>query len=116
MCMCWGRGTIIKWSLKKEKAKTTEVNQHQLEIFQEENQKLSKIVDFYSQDMQKQLEALDQLGERKQRDHNISYAQAKGVIFGSSSYECQEAVHENLREGVQMAKVKALIVESGSVP
>lgn len=37
-------------SLKRERTKTAEVNRRQLEIFQEENQKLSKMVDFYSQD------------------------------------------------------------------
>ncbi|CAL9025811.1 unnamed protein product [Prunus brigantina] len=40
-------------SLKKERANTAEANRHQLEILQEENQKLSKMADFYSQDMQK---------------------------------------------------------------
>ncbi|CAL8169807.1 unnamed protein product [Prunus armeniaca] len=52
-------------SLKKERANTTEANRYQLEILQEENQKLSKMVDFYSQDMQKQLEALDLPGKHK---------------------------------------------------
>ncbi|KAI5327723.1 hypothetical protein L3X38_027119 [Prunus dulcis] len=55
-------------------------------------------------------------GKHKQRDHDTSYAQAKGVIFGSSSDEPQEAVHENPREEVQRTKLKALIVESGSEP
>ncbi|KAI5327346.1 hypothetical protein L3X38_026742 [Prunus dulcis] len=68
-------------SSKRERTKTAEVNRRQLETLQEENQKLSKMVDFYSQDMQKQLEALDR-SSRKQRDHDTSYAQAKGVIFG----------------------------------
>ncbi|CAL2258478.1 unnamed protein product [Prunus armeniaca] len=102
-------------SLKRERTKTAKVNRRQLEILQEENQKLSKMVDFYSQDMQKQLEALDR-PSRKQQDHDTSYAQAKGVIFGSSSDEPQEAACENPREEVQMAKLKALIAESRSVP
>ncbi|CAL9018440.1 unnamed protein product [Prunus brigantina] len=58
-CQC-----VIR-SLKRERENTVEANRHQLEILHEENQKLSKIVDFYSQDMQKQLEALDQPGKRK---------------------------------------------------
>ncbi|CAL9022024.1 unnamed protein product, partial [Prunus brigantina] len=87
---------VIK-SLKREKAKTAEENRHQLEILQEEKQKLSKMVDYYSQDMQKQLEALDRRGKCKQQDHDTSYAQAKCVIFGSSSDEPQEAMRENPR-------------------
>ncbi|KAI5327008.1 hypothetical protein L3X38_026404 [Prunus dulcis] len=43
--------------LKRERAKTLEETRYQLEILQEENQKLSKMVDFYSKDMQEQLEA-----------------------------------------------------------
>ena len=46
-CQC-----VIR-SLKKERENTAEENQHQLEILHKENQKLSKIIDFYSQDMQK---------------------------------------------------------------
>ncbi|CAL2235751.1 unnamed protein product [Prunus armeniaca] len=84
-------------SLKRERAKMAEANQLQLEILQEENQKLSKTVNFYSQDMQKQLEALERPGKRKQRDHDTSVAQVKGVIFGSSSDERQEVVRENPR-------------------
>ncbi|CAL2248072.1 unnamed protein product [Prunus armeniaca] len=91
-----------------------EANQHQLAILQEENQKLSKIADFYSQDMQKQLKALDRPGKHKHRDQDTSYAQAKSVIFGSSSDEPQEAVRENPREKIQRAKLKAPIVESKS--
>ncbi|CAL2255833.1 unnamed protein product [Prunus armeniaca] len=99
-------------SLKRERENTVEANRHLLEILHEENQKLSKMVDFYSQDMQKQLEALDQLGKCKHRDHHTSYVQAKGVIFGSSSDEPQEAVCENPKEEIQKAKLKAPIVES----
>ncbi|CAL2260542.1 unnamed protein product [Prunus armeniaca] len=51
--------------LKRERAKTLET-QHQLEILHEENQKLSKMVDFYSKDMQKQLKALDRPGKSAQ--------------------------------------------------
>ncbi|CAL8136749.1 unnamed protein product [Prunus armeniaca] len=91
-------------------ANIAEANRHQLAILQEENQKLSKIVDFYSQDMQKQLKALDRLGKRKHQDQDTSYAQAKGVIFGSSSDKPQEAVRENPREEIQRAKLKALIL------
>ncbi|CAL2265998.1 unnamed protein product [Prunus armeniaca] len=70
------------------------------------------MVDFYSQDMQRQMEALDRPGKGKQRDHDTSYAQAKGVIFGSSSDEPQDVVHENPREEIQRAKLLAPIVES----
>ncbi|CAL8156009.1 unnamed protein product [Prunus armeniaca] len=64
--------------------------------------------------MQKQLEALDQSSKHKQRDLDTSYAQTKSVIFGSSSDEPQEVVHENPREEIQRTKLKAPIVESGS--
>ncbi|KAI5342492.1 hypothetical protein L3X38_010367 [Prunus dulcis] len=83
-------------SLKRERANLAEANRHQLEILQEENQKLLKMVDFYSQYIQKQLEALDQPGKRKHRDQDISYA-PKGVIFGSSSDEPHETMCENPR-------------------
>ncbi|CAL2228311.1 unnamed protein product [Prunus armeniaca] len=51
--------------LKKNRAKTAEENQRQLQILQEENEKLSKMVDSYSKGMQKQLEALENLGNHK---------------------------------------------------
>ncbi|VVA39446.1 PREDICTED: LOC109946288 [Prunus dulcis] len=57
--------------LKRDRAKTAEENQRQFQILQEENEKLSKIVYFYSKDMQKQLEALENLGKRK-LDHERS--------------------------------------------
>ncbi|ONH95912.1 hypothetical protein PRUPE_7G095500 [Prunus persica] len=78
--------------LKKNRAKTAEKNQRQLQILQEENEKLSKMVDSYSKGMQKQLEALENPKKRK-RDHETSFAQAKKVIFGSSSDEPQEVLN-----------------------
>ncbi|KAI5333859.1 hypothetical protein L3X38_023991 [Prunus dulcis] len=50
--------------LKRDRVKTLEERRHQLKILQEENQKLSKMVDFYSKDMKEQLEALDRLDKR----------------------------------------------------
>ncbi|CAL8996094.1 unnamed protein product, partial [Prunus brigantina] len=69
--------------LKKDRSKTLEETRHELEILQEENQKLSKIIDFYSKDMQEQLKALDRLGKRAPGDS--SFAKPKKVIFRSSS-------------------------------
>ncbi|KAL6289127.1 hypothetical protein ACE6H2_006637 [Prunus campanulata] len=54
-----------------------------LEVVREKNEKLSKMVDFYSKDMQKQLEALENPGKCK-RDHERS-SREKCVIFGGSS-------------------------------
>ncbi|CAL2237132.1 unnamed protein product [Prunus armeniaca] len=68
------------------------------------------MVSFYSKEMQKQLEALEILGKCK-RDHDGGFAQAKRVIFGSSSDEPQEAVREDPKEDIHMAKLKAPMVE-----
>ncbi|CAL9001351.1 unnamed protein product [Prunus brigantina] len=51
--------------LKKNRAKTAEENQRQLQTLQEENEKLSKMIDSYSKGMQKQLEALENPGKHK---------------------------------------------------
>lgn len=50
--------------------------------------------------IQELLEALERPCKRKQGDHELSFAKAKRVIFGSSSGEPQEAVRENPREEV----------------
>ncbi|KAL6286691.1 hypothetical protein ACE6H2_011081 [Prunus campanulata] len=73
--------TAIK-SLKRERARIVEVNRHQLEVLQNENKNLSKMVELYSCDMRKQLDDLDRPGKRKQVDRENSYAQAKSAIFG----------------------------------
>ncbi|CAL2233791.1 unnamed protein product [Prunus armeniaca] len=82
--------------LKRDRAKTLEETRHQLEILQEDNQKLSKIIYFYSKNMQELLEALDRPGKRARGDS--SFAKPKKVIFGSSSDKPQEAMRENPRE------------------
>ncbi|CAL8156629.1 unnamed protein product [Prunus armeniaca] len=94
---------------KKDRAKTTKENRPQLGILQEENEELSKVVNFYSKDMQKQLEALENPGKRK-RDQEKS-SREKGVIFGGSSDEPQEAMCENPREDIGRAKLKFPAVE-----
>ncbi|CAL8100992.1 unnamed protein product [Prunus armeniaca] len=82
--------------LKRDRAKTLEETRHQLEILQEDNQKLSKIIYFYSKNMQELLEALDRPSKRARGDS--SFAKPKKVIFGSSSDKPQEAMRENPRE------------------
>ncbi|KAI5335468.1 hypothetical protein L3X38_025601 [Prunus dulcis] len=76
---------------------------------QEENEMLSKMVNFHSNNMQKQLEALENPGMRK-RDHERS-SKEKGVVFGGSSDEPQEAMRENPKEDIERAKLKSPVVE-----
>lgn len=71
------------------------------------------MVTSYFKEMQKQLEALEIPGKRK-RDHDGSFAEAKRVIFGSSSDEPQEAVHKDPKEDIQRAKLKSPVVDSRS--
>ncbi|CAL9028708.1 unnamed protein product, partial [Prunus brigantina] len=56
------------------------------------------MVDFYSKNMQKQLEALENPRKHK-RDHERS-SREKCVIFGGSSDEPQKAMRENPREDI----------------
>ncbi|KAI5350619.1 hypothetical protein L3X38_003510 [Prunus dulcis] len=51
--------------LKKERTRMAEENQRQFHLLQEENEKLSKMVAFYSKEMQKQLEVFENYGKRK---------------------------------------------------
>ncbi|KAI5327100.1 hypothetical protein L3X38_026496 [Prunus dulcis] len=60
-----------------------------------------------------ELEALEILGKRK-RDHDGSFAEAKRVIFGSSSDKPPEVVRKDLKEDIQRAKLKSPMVDSGS--
>ncbi|KAI5329545.1 hypothetical protein L3X38_028942 [Prunus dulcis] len=73
--------------LKRDRTKMAKENRRHLQILQEENEKLSKIVYFYSEDMQKQLEALENLGKRKRDDERSS--REKCVIVRGSSDEPQ---------------------------
>ncbi|CAL9000138.1 unnamed protein product [Prunus brigantina] len=95
--------------LKNDRTKTTEDNRRQRQILREENKELSKIVNFYANDMQKKLEALENPGKRK-RDQERS-SKGKGVIFGGSSDEPQEAMRENPKKDIEKAKLKSPIVE-----
>ncbi|KAI5334993.1 hypothetical protein L3X38_025126 [Prunus dulcis] len=96
--------------LKKDRAKKAEEYRHQLQILQEENEKLSKMVSVYSKDMQKQLEALENPGKRK-RDHERSSREKVVILLGNSSDEPQEAMHEDPREDIERAKLKSPTVK-----
>ncbi|ONH90147.1 hypothetical protein PRUPE_8G037200 [Prunus persica] len=95
--------------LKKDRARKAEEYRHQLQILQEENEKLSKMVSVYSKDMQKQLEALENPGKHK-RDHKRS-SRVNDVIIRGSSDEPQVAMSEDPREGIKRAKLKSPAVE-----
>ncbi|KAL6284592.1 hypothetical protein ACE6H2_015521 [Prunus campanulata] len=98
--------------LKKDKTEREEKHRHQLEILRAENEKhRSQMITFYSKEMPKRQEASERPSKRKREDHNSSFAEAKRMIFGSSSDEHQEAVRENLGEEIHSAKLKAPIVQ-----
>ncbi|KAI5350663.1 hypothetical protein L3X38_003554 [Prunus dulcis] len=58
-------------------------NQRQFLLLQAENEKLAKMVVFYSKKMQKQLEVFENSGKRK-RDHKRSSRESGMIIRGSS--------------------------------
>ncbi|CAL9024674.1 unnamed protein product, partial [Prunus brigantina] len=63
-----------------------------------QNEQLSKMEIFFSNDIQKKLEVLENPGKRK-RDHERS-SKEKGVICGGSSEEPQEVMRENPKKDI----------------